>query len=137
MARRRLVAERAGWEGEKTALRDEIEEVRAAGVAARERATSAHDALEGALAVHRAALDERDFLAARAAAAHEQEAIRMAEQLDQSRTAFQPPRPGPKLLTTEPPAPRKSPARRRSMPQRRGHLSNCAKVANKSSTNTC
>ncbi|HVE45160.1 MAG TPA: hypothetical protein VNA57_00235 [Acidimicrobiales bacterium] len=83
----RLVAVRASWEGEKTALRDEIEEVRAAGVAARERATSAHDALEGALAAHRAALDERDLLAARAAVAHEQEAIRMAEQLDQSRTA--------------------------------------------------
>lgn len=36
---------------------------------------------------HRAELDERDYLAARAAAAHEQEARRLAEQLDQSRTA--------------------------------------------------
>jgi len=59
----------------------------AAGAAARERATSAEDALEAALAAHRAELGERDHLAARAAAAHEQEASRLAEQLDQSRTA--------------------------------------------------
>jgi DNA repair exonuclease SbcCD ATPase subunit len=83
----RLAAERTGWEVERTALRDEVEELRAAGAAATERATSAQDALEAALAAHRAELDERDHLAARAAAAHEQEASRLAEQLDQSRTA--------------------------------------------------
>ena len=63
-------------------------QLRVAGAAARERATSAQDALEAAVAVHRAALDERDHLAARAAAAHEQEASRLAEQLDQIRTAL-------------------------------------------------
>jgi len=83
----RLAAERTGWEVERSALRDEVEELRTAGAAARERATSAQDALEAALAAHRAELDERDHLAARAAAAHEQEASRLAEQLDQSRTA--------------------------------------------------
>lgn len=83
----RLATERAGWEVERTSLRDEVEELRAAGAAARERATSAQDAQEAALAAHRAELDERDHLAARAAAAHEQEASRLAEQLDQSRTA--------------------------------------------------
>lgn len=84
----RLAAERAGWEVERTALRDEVEELRVAGAAARERATSAQDALEAALAAHRAALDERDHLASRAAAAHEREASRLAEQLDQSRAAL-------------------------------------------------
>lgn len=83
----RLAAERAGWEVERTALRDEVEELRAAGATARERATAAQDVLEASLATHRAELDERDHLAARAAAAHEQEAGRLAEQLDQSRTA--------------------------------------------------
>lgn len=83
----RLAVERAGWEVERTSLRDEIEQLRAAGAAARERATSAQDALETALAAHRAELDERDRLAARSAAAHEQEASRLAEQLGQSRTA--------------------------------------------------
>lgn len=82
----RLVSERAGGEGERTALGDEIEELRVAGAAASERATSAHDALEAALAAHRATMDERDHMAARAAAAHEQEATRLAEQLDQSGT---------------------------------------------------
>lgn len=71
----------------RTLLGDEVEELRAAGAAARERATSAQDALEAALAAHRAELDERDHLAARVSAAHEQEASRLAEQLDQSRTA--------------------------------------------------
>jgi chromosome segregation ATPase len=83
----RLGKERAGWEVERTSLRDEVEQRRAAGAAARERATSAQDALEAALGAHRGDLDERDHLAARAAAAHEQEASRLAEQLDQSRTA--------------------------------------------------
>ena len=83
----RLATERAGWEVERTSLRDEVEELRAVDAAARERAISAQDALEAALAAHCAELDERDLLAARAAAAHEQEASRLAEQLDQSRTA--------------------------------------------------
>ena len=83
----RLAVERAGWERERAALGDEVDELRAAAAAARERATSAQDGLETALAVHRAELDERDHLAARVAAAHEQEASRLSEQLDQSRTA--------------------------------------------------
>lgn len=84
----RLGAERASWEDERAALGDEVEELRAAAAAARARDSAAQDALEAALAAHRAELDERDHLAARAAAAHEQEASRLAEQLELSRTAL-------------------------------------------------
>lgn len=84
----RLAVERAGWEGERMALQDEIEELRVAGAAARGRATSAQDALEAALAAHGDELAERDQRAARAAAGHEQEASRLAEQLELSRTAL-------------------------------------------------
>lgn len=83
----RLATERAGWEGERAALRDEIEGLRSTAAAARERAASAQEALDTGVAAHRAALEKRDQLAARAGAAHEQDAARLTEQLGRSSTA--------------------------------------------------
>jgi len=84
----RLATERAGWEQQRTALQDEIESLRAATTAAIQRAAAAEEAMEAARVAHRAVLDARDQLATKAASAHEQETVLLAEQLDQTRTAL-------------------------------------------------
>lgn len=84
----RLATERAGWERERTALQGEIDGLRSTATDARERAASTQEALDAAIGAHRGALDERDQLAARAAAAHEQEVARLNEQLERSATAL-------------------------------------------------
>ena len=83
----RLVAERAQWERERSGYEAGLEELRTALTAARERAASAQDTLDDTLLAHRADVDERDQRAARAAAAHEEEASRLLGELDQARTA--------------------------------------------------
>ncbi len=69
----RLGTERSEWERQRAVQRTELEELRTAVASARERAVSTRDALDAALAAHRADLEGRDHNAARVAAAHEEE----------------------------------------------------------------
>jgi chromosome segregation ATPase len=73
---------------ERAAHRAELEELRAALVAARDNAASAQDALERALAHHGDELERRDRAATARAAAHHEETERLIEDLEQVRSSL-------------------------------------------------
>ena len=87
-ARDQLAAERAERESDRASHRAEVEELRAALVAARENAASAADALDQALADHRDELERREQAAAATATAHQEETHRLLGDLEQVRSAL-------------------------------------------------
>ena len=76
----------AEWEAARSRHQVENEELRTALAGARERSTSLQDALDAAVGAHRSELKARDELAARVAAAHEEQARGMQLQLDHAKT---------------------------------------------------
>ena len=82
-----LAAERLTWQAQRADLETDVTAARAETARAGEVAASAKTALAEALSAHHAELGSRDGAAARAAAAHEAEMARLAEQLERARTA--------------------------------------------------
>ena len=80
-----LTAQRVDREAERASHHAELEELRAALAAARSNAASAQDALDQALVAHSDELQLRDRRAVATAAAHQEEATRLLDDLEEAR----------------------------------------------------
>lgn len=87
-ARDELGAERDQRQGDRERYEAETEELRTALSTARANAAAATDAVDQAVIAHREELERRDEAAAKAAAVHEHEVVRLLAELEQSKTAL-------------------------------------------------